>query len=574
MILRFALFWTACSLTCLATAEDPLAGSERHIYKEVDGIELALHVYTPANHRASDHRAAALFFFGGGWNGGTPTQFVPHARYLASRGMVGVVADYRVKSRHQTTPYECVKDGKSAMRWLRAHSEKLGIDPSRIAFGGGSAGGHVAAAAGTIEGINEKSDDLKVSARPDALLLFNPVYDNGPGGYQYKQFGDRYREISPMHNINKDTPPAIVFFGTEDALVPVATARAFQKAMRDAGCRSELSLFPGQPHGFFNHPQFRPNASPVFFYETMLQTDRFLTSLGFLQGEPTLVAPGFSLTENRQGSTLDVHFGDRQVAQYVFPFDPSSKESRHDTYKPFLHAFDAQGKTRLTKGPGGQFTHHRGIFLGFSRARINGQRYDLWHMKEGVQVHRAFNRMQASHDQASFSSEISWQSNEGETLLEEVRAFTFLKPSGGEHSIIDMRSTLTAIAGNAELNGDPEHAGAQFRPADNIARKDTVYTFHEEGIDPKRDRDLPWVAETFRLGENKAWHTVVILNHRGNPKGTVFSAYRDYGRFGAFPTFNLLKGESTVLRYQWLVFSGKKIDQERIREAYNTFSSQ
>ena len=127
--------------------------------------------------------------------------------------MIGMVADYRVKSRQKTTPYECVKDGKSAVRWVRKNAERLGIDPDRLAVGGGSAGGHLAAATATIEGINEDGEDTSVSAVTNALLLFNPVYDNGPDGYGHKRFGNRYKEISPFHNIRSGMPPAIVFFG-------------------------------------------------------------------------------------------------------------------------------------------------------------------------------------------------------------------------------------------------------------------------------------------------------------------------------------------------------------------------
>ena len=209
-------------------------------------------MFEPAGHEPTDKRPAALFFFGGGWSGGTPAQFVPHCKYLASRGMVGIVADYRVSSRHKTTPFECVKDGKSAVRWVRENAARLGIDPEKVTVGGGSAGGHVAAATATIEDLNEEGEDTSTSAIPDALLLFNPVYDNGPKGYGHERLGDRYEEISPMHNIRSGMPPAIVFLGTSDRLIPVATAEAFQKKMREVGSRSELHLYKGQPHGFFN----------------------------------------------------------------------------------------------------------------------------------------------------------------------------------------------------------------------------------------------------------------------------------------------------------------------------------
>ena len=257
-------------------------GATAHVYKKTAEGELYLYVFQPQKGR-QQNRPAAVFFFGGGWNGGTPKQFEEHASYLASRGMVGIVADYRVKSRQGTTPFECVKDGKSAIRWVRVHAGELGIDPDRIAAGGGSAGGHVAAATATVPGLEEKGEDSSVSCRPNALLLFNPVYDNGPEGYGHERVKERYKEISPIHNIHKGTPPAIVFLGTKDTLIPVATAEKYKQLMEQAGSRCDLHLYEDQPHGFFNRRK-----SEEHFLKTVTEMDRFLESLGYLKGEPTI----------------------------------------------------------------------------------------------------------------------------------------------------------------------------------------------------------------------------------------------------------------------------------------------
>ncbi|MCP4046822.1 MAG: alpha/beta hydrolase, partial [Gammaproteobacteria bacterium] len=149
-------------------------------YKIVGETELKLHIFTPSDHKLSDKRAAIVFFFGGGWNSGSPSQFYPHCSHLASRGMVCMSADYRVRDRNSTTPRESVMDGKSAVRWIRVNAGELGIDPDRIVAGGGSAGGQVAAATGTTSGFEEENEDTDVSSRPNALVLFNPVFDNGP----------------------------------------------------------------------------------------------------------------------------------------------------------------------------------------------------------------------------------------------------------------------------------------------------------------------------------------------------------------------------------------------------------
>ena len=145
-----------------------------------------------------------------------------------------------------------------------------------IAAGGGSAGGHVAAATGMAKEISEEGEDLKVSSRPEALVLFNPVYDNGPKGYGHKRVQDYWEKISPMHNLDEKTPPTIVFLGTKDSLIPVATAEKYRDTMKKAGVRSELFLYEGQPHGFFNKGKYK---------ETVKEMDIFLTSLGYLKKE-------------------------------------------------------------------------------------------------------------------------------------------------------------------------------------------------------------------------------------------------------------------------------------------------
>ncbi len=247
--------------------------------KDGEKVELKLHVFNPKDHKATDKRPAIVFFFGGGWVSGSPEQFYSQSDYLASRGMVAICAEYRIKKKHGTSPQECVKDGKSAIRWVRRHARKMGIDPEKLAAGGGSAGGHVAAACGTLKGLNEDGEDTSVSSRPNALVLFNPVVDTGPGSHAYERVKEYFGQFSPMHNIDKDTPPTILFLGTKDKLIPVASVEKYKKLMENAGGRCDLHLYKDQKHGFFNGAKY---------YETLLEADRFLISCGYLSGEPTL----------------------------------------------------------------------------------------------------------------------------------------------------------------------------------------------------------------------------------------------------------------------------------------------
>src|SRR4030095_4286275 len=127
-----------------------LEGARVEVYKKIGATELNLYVYEPPNHKSADRTPAIVFFFGGGWNAGSPAQFEQQCRYLASRGMVAMTADYRVASRPAAQVVDCIKDAKSAVRWIRTNAARLGIDPNRIVAGGGSAGAHIAAAAANI----------------------------------------------------------------------------------------------------------------------------------------------------------------------------------------------------------------------------------------------------------------------------------------------------------------------------------------------------------------------------------------------------------------------------------------
>jgi acetyl esterase/lipase len=255
-------------------------GQERFLYKKVDTAQLYLEVYPSVINDPSKPAPAMVFFFGGGWNSGTVKQFEPHAKYFIQRGITCILVDYRVKEKHKSTPFESLKDAKSAIRYIRAHATDLHIDSSKIIASGGSAGGHLAAAAAIITDYNESTDNLAISSVPNALVLFNPVFDNGPGGYGYERIGDAYKSFSPLHNIKAGAPPSIVFLGDKDHLVPVETAKYFKQVMEKVKSRCDLFIYEGQGHGFFNYKNLE------YYKKTVSETDTFLQSLGYLNKAP------------------------------------------------------------------------------------------------------------------------------------------------------------------------------------------------------------------------------------------------------------------------------------------------
>lgn len=268
-----------------ASTADP---GESLTYKHVGDRDLKLFVDKPAGWKRTDQRPAIVFYFGGGWVGGRPTQFLKQSQYLATRGMVGIRVEYRtIPKGEKSPPTICCADAKSALRWVRAHAAELGIDPNRIAAGGGSAGGHLAAFTGLVEGLDDPQDDLSISCKPNALVLFNPVFNNGPGQWGHERVGDRYKEFSPAHNVGKHAQPTVVFLGDSDKLIPLSVLREFEAQMKQAGARCDAHVYPGAGHGFFNSD----TAPDAWFTQTLLETDKFLVSLGWLKGEPGLKRP-------------------------------------------------------------------------------------------------------------------------------------------------------------------------------------------------------------------------------------------------------------------------------------------
>ena len=257
---------------------DTLRADEEIIYKTFpEGEDLKLHVFYPEGHHSGAEESSIVFFFGGGWSKGEPKQFFRQCQYLAKRGMVAISADYRTKQSHGTAPRACVQDAKSTIRYIRANADKLGVDPAKVCAGGGSAGGHLAAAAATLKGYDEPGESKTESCVPAALVLFNPVYDNSQKGYGYKRVKAYWKDFSPRHNLSSTTPPTTVFLGDQDRYISVELAKEFQAAMQSHGVRSDLHLFPGEKHGFFNDRKFE---------ETLLLTEEFLVSLGFLEKAP------------------------------------------------------------------------------------------------------------------------------------------------------------------------------------------------------------------------------------------------------------------------------------------------
>ncbi len=256
-----------------APAKHPMDSATERVYKTIGSVKLHLFIFSPPNLRAGENRAAIIFFHGGG---GTPAAFARQCGYLASRGMVAITAGRRDRG----STLDRMRDGRSAVRWVRAHAAALSIDPSRVACAGGSQGGGIALATALSKTIDNEGDDLSISPVPGALVLFNPGLGVSAASGESDRSDLRPEDLpflaaaNHQQNLSRDTPPMIIFHGTEDKVVPFADVSQFVQRAQSVGVRCQLVAYKGRGHSFFDE-------GPAF-QDTLNKADLFLTALGYL----------------------------------------------------------------------------------------------------------------------------------------------------------------------------------------------------------------------------------------------------------------------------------------------------
>ena len=212
---------------------------------------------------------------GGGWRGGS--KFPCPVVGMVAQGYIVASVEYRF-SQKALFPAQ-IQDCKAAIRWLRANSTRYDIDPEHIGVTGGSAGGHLSALIGTTGGTNvfaplggneeqsdrvqavcdiygptdfstvmqQAADDRNVrniftfnsSSDPYSLLIGASLEDND----------DKTAAVSPVHYVNKDSPPTLILHGTHDTMVPFAQSEEFAAALKEKGVAVWLQALPGSGHG-------------------------------------------------------------------------------------------------------------------------------------------------------------------------------------------------------------------------------------------------------------------------------------------------------------------------------------
>jgi len=277
-------------------------------------------------------------------------------------------------------------------------------------------------------------------------------------------------------------------------------------------------------------------------------------------------AGNFSWDDN-DGVFSQLSYEDRPILRYMYAApDTSSKEALEKTVKVFHHVFDPKGEQIVTKGPGGQFSHHRGLFYGFNRISYGDKRADTWHCRQGEsQQHVETLAVEAGPVLGRHCVAIHWHGRDGEVFANELREMTVYHLPGGH--LIEFASRLTSTEGPVQLDGDPQHAGFQFRASQEVAGETKAQTYYLRpdgrgqpgetrnwSPDKPDHRNLPWNAQSFVLGDQR--FTCCYLDHPSNPKPARYSE-RDYGRFGSYFEYDLDDDRTLPLNYRVWLQSGE-----------------
>jgi acetyl esterase/lipase len=245
--------------------EQPLAAPERDTTKPTDGLVSGRAVIRLGNvstptltvyraHKDKANGAAVLVFPGGGYSIlAMDLEGTEICEWLNTLGIAAVLVKYRVPVRPGQPRYAApLQDAQRAIGMLRQRAADLGIDPKRIGVLGFSAGGHLAAAASTnfatrTYPVVDEAD--AISSRPDFCVLIYPAY------LTVKEQNDK---VAPELTVTKDTPPTFLI-QTEDDSVRVETSLFYYAALRNAGVKAEMHIYPNGGHGY----GLRPSSNPV-----------------------------------------------------------------------------------------------------------------------------------------------------------------------------------------------------------------------------------------------------------------------------------------------------------------------
>jgi acetyl esterase/lipase len=260
-------------------AEDS-AGRQDHLirmYKSIEGFKLNMHVFLPDDSLKTKRRPAILFFHGGSWSEGKPDWFFETCKAYARKGWVACAVEYRIVARHNTLPFDAVKDARSAIRWIRQNASEYSIDTNKIIASGNSAGGHLVLTTALADNWNERTDDLRYGAIPNIALVNAGVYDltdrNTAWIRAAQKDEDIVKQISPLHLVKKIHTSFLIIHGTKDRNCPFPATEEFARKMKQVGNSIEFYPLEGAEHFIWYDPKYGSRVSAI--------RNDFLIKLGY-----------------------------------------------------------------------------------------------------------------------------------------------------------------------------------------------------------------------------------------------------------------------------------------------------
>lgn len=274
-------------------------------------------------------------------------------------------------------------------------------------------------------------------------------------------------------------------------------------------------------------------------------------------------------------------FGDQPVIRYMYAYDDSTPERLLETYKVYHHVFGPKSGKMITKGAGGKYTHHRGLYVGWMRTKFEGTSLDFWHCRNGAHVkHIKLTEMQADEKSGSMTAEIHWNDKDGKPVVRELRTLTVTRPQADTWQI-DWQTALHSQRGKIEFDGDRQHAGFQFRAAQNVADKNSARYLRPDGFpqqaeafqvndkgNPPKHINLNWLGMTYPLEGSQ--YTIGYFEAPGQPQPSLYSE-RPYGRFGAFFKTTIEEDKPLEMRYRVRVTEGETPTAAQLKEHYEAF---
>jgi len=265
-------------------------------------------------------------------------------------------------------------------------------------------------------------------------------------------------------------------------------------------------------------------------------------------GKP--VAGGFSWKKGL-GEYAELSHESRPVIRYMCK--TLTDENREEAYKVYHHVYNPVGNSFVTKGPGGKYPHHRGLFLGFNKITYGEDgRANTWSGQNTPQTHADFLAEEAGPVLGRHQVAIEWLGSGVEAYLNEKREVAVFNTPGG--TLIEFTSQLTTAGGKVKLDGNAAHAGFQFRADQEVAEGTEKLTYYlrpdgkgELGQARNSAFDLPWDAISFVLGEHR--YTALYVDRPENPKPTEYNE-RTYGRFGSFFPYQLDDDKDLTVKYR------------------------